>query len=350
MTPSLARMIMSTKPALPLKYFSLPQCFRYERMTRGRRREHYQWNCDIWGIKGIEAEVELINMIVTFFESVGLSENDVGIKVNSRGIVKDLLEGLGVREEVFAETCVLIDKLEKVPVEALKRDLEELGINENQITSILDTLVHKDISKISEIIGPDSAAVQEITQLFSICETLGIEKYLEFDASVIRGLSYYTGIVFEAFDREGNLRAIAGGGRYDKLLESFGGESIPAVGFGFGDAVIVELLKDKGLLPDFDKGSVDFCVFSIDTGGTSSAMKLGNELRTKGFSVDVVLEEKKMKWAFKHADRIGAERVVIVGGEEGARGEVKVKNMESGEQETVELKGVGEWAEKIIGE
>ncbi|GMH75397.1 hypothetical protein TL16_g06751 [Triparma laevis f. inornata] len=109
-------------------------------------------------------------------------------------------------------------------------------------------------------------------------------------------------------------------------------------------------MKDKGLLPDFDKGSVDFCVFSIDSGGTSSAMKLGNELRTKGFSVDVVLEEKKMKWAFKHADRIGAERVVIVGGEEGERGEVKVKNMESGEQETVELKGVGEWAEKIIGE
>lgn len=121
----------------------------------------------------------------------------------------------------------------------------ELGINENQITSILDTLVHKDISKISEIIGPDSVAVQEITQLFSICETLGIEKYLEFDASVIRGLSYYTGIVFEAFDREGNLRAIAGGGRYDKLLESFGGESIPAVGFGFGDAVIVEVRIDE---------------------------------------------------------------------------------------------------------
>ncbi|GMH97470.1 hypothetical protein TrST_g12678 [Triparma strigata] len=347
MTPSLARIIMGMKPALPIKWFSIPQCWRYERMTRGRRREHYQWNVDVWGVQGVEAEVEVISVMVRFFTSVGITQSDVGIKVNSRGIIGALLEGLGIPEDKFAETCVLIDKLEKVPVEALKADLEELGITEEQITALTDVLVHKDIEKISEVVGSDCPAVQDVRKLFSMCTDLGIVDWLEFDASVIRGLSYYTGIVFEAFDRSGTLRAIAGGGRYDKLLESFGGDPTPAVGFGFGDAVIVELLKDKNLLPDFEKGEVEFCVYSMDEGGTAKAMKVANELREKGCSVDVVLEEKKMKWAFKHADRIGAKRVVIVGGDEGSRGEVRVKNMESGEQETVKVAEIGEWAENI---
>lgn len=211
------------------------------------------------------------------------------------------------RPSQFAATCVLVDKLEKVPVSAVSGDLKELGITEEQIERLTTVLTNKDLSAIESAFGCDSSAVADLKDLFELLDGYGISDWFEFDASVVRGLSYYTGVVFEAFDRTGTLRAIAGGGRYDKLLESFGGDATPAVGFGFGDAVIVELLKDKGLLPSFKEGDVDAMVFSL--GGEddmASTMDAARRLRAGGWKVDVVLEGKKAKWVFKHADRWGA--------------------------------------------
>ncbi|GMI33565.1 hypothetical protein TeGR_g3699, partial [Tetraparma gracilis] len=168
--------------------------------------------------------------------------------------------------------------------------------------------------------------------------------WVEFDASVIRGLSYYTGVVFEAFDRRGELRAIAGGGRYDALLESFGGERTPAVGFGFGDAVIVELMKERGVLPDFEKPSVDVLVYGMDEELMGAVVQVAGTLRASGKTVDVVHEPKKPKWAFRHADRIGAGSVVVVGGDEWKEGQVSVKNLETGEQTRVAVGELGDWA------
>eukprot|EP00518_Triparma_eleuthera_P004651 CAMPEP_0182461116 /NCGR_PEP_ID=MMETSP1319-20130603/5779_1 /TAXON_ID=172717 /ORGANISM="Bolidomonas pacifica, Strain RCC208" /LENGTH=416 /DNA_ID=CAMNT_0024660337 /DNA_START=436 /DNA_END=1681 /DNA_ORIENTATION=+ len=266
MTPSLARMVMKQKPTLPLKWTSIPQCWRYERTTRGRRREHYQWNMDVWGVPGVSAEAELLSSMVEFFSSVGLGSDDVGIKVNSRGLIAEVLDGLGIPEDKFARTCVLVDKLEKVPLDALRADLEDIGVTPAQVESLTAVLSRKDLEGVAAAVGPDSASLRELRDLFGLLESYGISPWFEFDASVVRGLSYYTGVVFEAFDRSGALRAVAGGGRYDKLLESFGGDATPAVGFGFGDAVIVELLKDKGLLPEFGRGDVDAVVFALDGG------------------------------------------------------------------------------------
>mmetsp|Transcript_55238 Transcript_55238/g.117428 ORF Transcript_55238/g.117428 Transcript_55238/m.117428 type:complete len:514 (+) Transcript_55238:180-1721(+) len=349
MTPSLARMVMAKKGGLnlPLKWYSIPQCWRYERMTRGRRREHYQWNMDVWGVEGIEAEAELLSAMVTFFRDVGLTSEDVGIKVNSRGVIGEVLTELGVPEEKFAATCVLVDKLEKVPIDAIQGDLEELGLEKSTIEQLTTVLTNKSIESISAVLPSDSNAVRELSQLFKLCEAYGIADWIQFDASVVRGLAYYTGVVFEAFDRRGVLRAIAGGGRYDKLLETFGGDPTPAAGFGFGDAVIVELLKERNVLPSFEGSGFDTVVFAMSEDLYGVAVEVASKLRGEGQTVDLILEQKKTKWVFRHASRNEARYCVIVAGDEYENGEVSVKDLSVGEQKVVKIDALGDWAKEV---
>ncbi|GAX14260.1 histidyl-tRNA synthetase [Fistulifera solaris] len=346
MTPSLARMVMAKKGALPLpfKWFSIPQCWRYERMTRGRRREHFQWNMDIWGVAGEEAEAELIAAMVRFFEGVGLTSEDVGIKVNSRLVIGEVLNELGIPPEKFAATCVLVDKLEKVPVDAIQGELEELGLDRSVVEKLLNVLTNKSIESLRETLGADSKAVLQLEKFMSLCDAYGIQDWIILDASVVRGLAYYTGIVFEAFDRKGQLRAIAGGGRYDKLLETFGGDSIPAAGFGFGDAVIVELLKERNILPSFEESGIDTVVFAMNEKLFPVAIQAATALRKAGQSVDLILEAKKSKWVFKHADRLGAKYCLIVGESEYENGEVAVKDLKLGQQANVKIEELVSWA------
>ncbi|KAG7355747.1 hypothetical protein IV203_000433 [Nitzschia inconspicua] len=353
MTPSLARMVMAKKGGLnlPLKWFSIPQCWRYERMTRGRRREHFQWNMDIWGVSGEEADAELLSAMVTFFRNVGLTSDDVGIKINSRLVIGEVLTELGIPPEKFAATCVLVDKLEKVPLDAIQGDLEELGLDRSVVEKLTQVLTVKSVDGIKEVLGEESQAVKQIKKLLHLCQAYGIDDWIIFDASVVRGLAYYTGVVFEAFDRKGVLRAIAGGGRYDKLLETFGGDPTPAAGFGFGDAVIVELLKDRELLPSFESTGIDTVVFAMGEGTHPAAINVAKCLREAGQSVDLVLENKKAKWAFKHADRLGAKFCAIIGSEEYANNEVAIKNLHLGEQTTVPIGNLSTWArESKLGE
>lgn len=350
MTPSLARMVMAKNGGLPLplKWFSIPQCWRYERMTRGRRREHFQWNMDIWGVPGEEAEAELIAAMVHFFKAVGLTSDDVGIKVNSRMVIGEVLTELGIPSEKFAATCVLVDKLEKIPIDEIQGDLENLGLDRSVVEKLLQVLTNKSIDGLKATLGEDSAAVQQLTTFKALCEAYDIQDWILFDASVVRGLAYYTGIVFEAFDRKGELRAIAGGGRYDKLLETFGGDPTSAVGFGFGDAVIVELLKERKVLPSFENTGTDTVVFAMSKDLYPAAVKAATALRLAGQSVDVVLEDKKLKWVFKHADRVGATFCVIVGASEYTNGEVSIKNLDVGSQELVAIADLQEWAAKQL--
>lgn len=350
MTPSLARMVMAKAGglAMPLKWFSIPQCWRYERMTRGRRREHFQWNMDIWGVAGEETEAELIAAMVTFFKNVGLTATDVGIKVNSRLVITEVLTELGVPPEKFAATCVLVDKLDKVPLDAIRGDLEALGLDRSVVEKLTDILTTKSIESLAETLGKDSQAVQQLTKFMGLCEAYGVQDWIIFDASVVRGLAYYTGIVFEAFDRKGELRAIAGGGRYDQLLETFGGAPTPAAGFGFGDAVIVELLKERNVLPTFEDSGVDSVVFAMTSELYPVAIKVATALRAAGQQVDVVLESKKPKWVFKHADRIGAKYCLIIGADEYANGEVSMKDLQAGEQESIKIDALGEWVAKTV--
>ena len=338
MTPSLARMVMSRAGALPMpiKWYSIPQCWRYERTQRGRGREHYQWNVDIWGTDEISADAELISVLVTFFRSVGLTEEDLVIKMSSRKVLEEVLGSLGLEGDIFAKTCIIVDKMDKLPADVVSEQLGDLGLEKSAIQTIQSTLAIKDMNSLEEILGKESAAVTELTSLFSALEAYGISGWIEFDASIVRGLAYYTGPVFEAHDRAGELRAICGGGRYDKLLSTLGGKDLPATGFGFGDMVIMELLAEKGLVPELI-GGVDDVVISLSPELRNAAMSVATSLRNTGKSVDLVLEDKRLKWAFKHAERSGAQRLVMVMPDEWKEGKVKIKDLESGEETEVSV-------------
>ena len=338
MTPSLARMVMSRAGVLPMpiKWYSIPQCWRYERTQRGRGREHYQWNVDIWGTDAISADAELISVLVTFFKSVGLTEEDLVIKMSSRKVLEEVLGSLGLEGDIFAKTCIIVDKMDKLPADVVSEQLGDLGLEKSAIQTIQSTLVIKDMNSLEEILGKESAAVTELTSLFSALEAYGISGWIEFDASIVRGLAYYTGPVFEAHDRAGELRAICGGGRYDKLLSTLGGKDLPATGFGFGDMVIMELLSEKGLVPELI-GGVDDVVISLSPELRNAAMSVATSLRNTGKSVDLVLEDKRLKWAFKHAERSGAQRLVMVMPDEWKEGKVKIKDLESGEETEVSV-------------
>ena len=333
MTPSLARMVMARAGALPtpIKWFSIPQCWRYERTQRGRGREHYQWNVDVWGTEGIEADAELISVLSTFFRSVGLGPEDLVIRVSSRKVLEEVLGSVGVSGEAFPAVCVIVDKMGKTPEEAMSAQLAEQGLDTDAISTIRSTLGLQDLDALSSALGDGSPAVSELTSLFSLIDSYGISDWVAFDASVVRGLAYYTGPVFEAHDRAGELRAIVGGGRYDRLLSTLGGRDMPATGFGFGDMVIMELLASKGLVPELSSGNQDLVV-SSDESLRPAAMSVAQRLRASGRTVDLVLEDKRMKWVFRHAERSGAQRLVMVMPEEWGAGNVRIKDLESGEE------------------
>ena len=339
MTPSLARMVMSRAGSLPMpiKWFSIPQCWRYERTQRGRGREHYQWNVDIWGTTELSADAELISVIVTFFEELGLTSDDIVIRIRSRKVLEEVLGSLGVEGDLFAKTCIIVDKMDKLPSEVIEEQLSDLGHSSEVISKIQSVLGIKDMDDLTNALEKDSAAITELTTLFDLVDSYGMSEWLQFDASIVRGLAYYTGSVFEAHDRDGKFRAICGGGRYDNLLSTLGGKDLPATGFGFGDMVIMELLEEKNLIPELISG-VDDLVLPLSQDLRDIAVRVAAALRLSDRTVDLVLEDKKMKWAFKHAERVGAKRLVLLAPDEWSRKMIKVKDLETGEEKEVSFK------------
>eukprot|EP01035_Chromulina_nebulosa_P018029 gene18029-23670_t len=350
MTPSLARMVLGKGGALsyPIKWFSIPQCWRYERMTRGRRREHYQWNMDIWGVEGIEAEAELLSAIVYNFKSLGLTSEDIGIKVNSRKLLNDMMLQLGIPKDKWAATCVLVDKLEKIPLNELENELTTIGLLKSTVETLLGYIQAPNLNELKTLLGEKAEGIIDIENLFELANSYGYKDWLVFDASVVRGLSYYTGIVFEGFDKSKQLRAVCGGGRYDNLLESLGGDSTPAVGFGFGDAVIVELLKMKNLIPDFSKNDIDVMVFSMDSSLKSVAVNIASKLRNKGIKTDLILQDKKTKWVFQRADKIGVDYVVLVAPDEYKENKVVVKKLSNSSQSSYNIEELSDFLHNEI--
>ena len=338
-TPSIARMVMARQGALrwPIRWFSIPQCWRYERMTRGRRREHYQWNMDIWGEPSVAAEAELIAAAFAAMDQMGLAASDVRMRVNSRALLEETLRErfLAERPEAFAPLCVIIDKLDKIGEDAVVDQLVDpagaVALAEPDARDVVALLAVADLDEAARSARPDSEALASLRRLFDLLDGYGLADRVEFDGSVVRGLAYYTGVVFEAFDAAGTLRAICGGGRYDRLLESLGGKPVPAVGFGFGDAVISELLSDKGLLPALP-ASIDAFVYPFTDAERLVATRLATALRGQGQRALLALAPMKPKRAMADADRAGAARIYLLGPDECAKGMVRVRDLTSGEE------------------
>eukprot|EP00818_Percolomonas_sp_WS_P005427 CAMPEP_0117442760 /NCGR_PEP_ID=MMETSP0759-20121206/4326_1 /TAXON_ID=63605 /ORGANISM="Percolomonas cosmopolitus, Strain WS" /LENGTH=427 /DNA_ID=CAMNT_0005234675 /DNA_START=99 /DNA_END=1383 /DNA_ORIENTATION=+ len=355
MTPSLARLVMQQGKKLikPLKYFSIAQCWRNEQVTRGRKREHYQWNCDIWGIKEVYAEAELLSLLHHLFAQVNLT-NDIVIKVSSRKLLQSILWDLD--HSSFVEVCCILDRIAKLELDEIRTQLtHELKLSPNVVDRIfrfvqldLDKLtVEETLGCIESILNETSndapngnisaqsglllfqEASSELLLLFKLAHSYGYDHLLKFDTSIVRGLSYYTGIVFEVFCTTSSLqRAICGGGRYDNLLQTAYdySENVPAVGFGFGDIVLTEILEEKQLLPK--SLEMDDLVIPFDDGMRLNAVSVVEQLRSHNpqRTADLYLgNTKKMKQMFNYADRIGAERVILVAPDEWEIGEVRIK-------------------------
>jgi histidyl-tRNA synthetase len=347
MTPSLARMVLSLMRAetgqmaaqLPLKWFSIPQCWRFETTQRGRKREHYQWNMDIVGVDGIAAEIELLSAICTFFEKIGITSKDVGLKVNSRKVLGAVLKKAGVPDDRFAETCVIIDKQDKIGAEEVRKELtSKVGLSEEVGKRITDATAAKTLEEFAELAGVgESPEVIELRKLFDLAKDYGYGDWLQFDASVVRGLAYYTGVVFEGFDRKGILRAICGGGRYDRLLSLYGSPvQVACVGFGFGDCVVAELVKEKNVEPVLPQ-TVEYVVAAYNADMTGPALSVARRLRLAGKSVDVYPDPaKQVKKAFNYADRAGAARVAFVAPGEWEKGLVRIKDLRNFAQDSTE--------------
>ena len=339
MTPTLARMIMSKGQALalPARWFAIPQCFRYQRMQKGRKREHFQWNMDIVGLQSTVAEAELMAAQYEFLRRVGLvvegEKAQVSFRVSNRMVLESYLSDLNIVGEDFAKTCVNIDKRDKIGDEATKKLLEEQGIASHRADQILALLNITGLRDLKEYVGEENTGYQALVSLMEHAKSFGIADVIDIDLSVVRGLSYYTGTVWELFDTAGSIpRAIAGGGRYDRLLESLGGQSTPMVGFGFGDVVITLLLAERGLLPNRPAIATDV-IYPMSESEFALANQLACGFRKKGIHVLVDYSTRRFKAVMKNAEKHGATKVWIVGEEERKKGVVRCKTLGAGQEE-----------------
>jgi histidyl-tRNA synthetase len=327
-------MVISRSGSLrfPLRWFAIGQNWRYERMTRGRKREHYQWNVEILGEPAVSAEAELIAAVFALLDRLGLEPEEVRIRLNSRALLEEILHEsvLRKRPEVFTPLCVVIDKLGKIGEEAVVEQLCDpngpVGLDAASAREVVEALGARSLEEAEARVRPDSPAAAELRRLFALLDSYGVGERVVFDASVVRGLAYYTGIVFEAFDAAATLRSICGGGRYDRLLETLGGPSLPAAGFGFGDVVILELLAQKKRIPSLPRDLNDV-VFALSEAERPAAIRLATALRAEGRAVELVLGESRPKRVLADADRGGAERVFLIGPAERERGAVRVRDL-----------------------
>jgi histidyl-tRNA synthetase len=328
MTPTLARMIVARQHelAFPIKWFTIAQCFRYERMTRGRKREHYQWNLDIVGEPSVMAEAEVIATAVQALRLLGLHPADVRVHVNSRDVLADILIKLGIPRDHHAATFLALDKRGKLPDEEIAALLKINGLDQTHIDSVFTLLKIKTLDELKATLGEPTPALERLLAFFELMKSYGAADMVTFDISVIRGLGYYTGIVFEGFDTAHSLRAIFGGGRYDNLLSDIGGKPATAVGLGFGDVVIAELLADKGILPP-SSPQRDVAVAFMDDAQRLTALQITRTLRESGVNVDIGLHPEKPKNFFARAGKGGFRRAILIGPDDLTRGTVRIKTL-----------------------
>ena len=343
-TPSLVRMIAARPQQIlfPAKWWTIGQCFRYERMTRGRKREHFQWNLDIVGEPSVQAEAWILACVTQALGALDLGPRDVRIHVNNRQVVAYLLSELGIPPERHVDVFMVLDKKGKVPVETLKEMFVEKGLAAQTADDVVEQLAGEAVDSLSS--GPLAAspAAEDVRRLLELASAMGFADYLRFDSGVVRGLSYYTGCVFEGFDAERRFRAIFGGGRYDNLFGDMTGAARPAVGMGFGDVVVAEILTElKGFKPAQPK--VEVCVGMFDAALGRDAARIAAELVAAGIQTDLSFSAGKPGKFFGYADRRGARYTVFLAPTELRDGAVAVKEMASGEQATVPLAQLADW-------
>ncbi|MGE5802427.1 MAG: histidine--tRNA ligase [Gemmatimonadota bacterium] len=343
MTPTLARMVAARAQALkkPIRWFSIPQLFRYERQQRGRLKEHFQLNMDIIGEAGPLADAELIAAAIDIMRALGFGPNDFKARLSDRRVLRTLLLGHDVREDKLEQAFAMLDREDRGGKEQWDTwQLQGGYTNSGQPMRPLHFRSLRGLDPVSELLGSVPGGAQAIEPLRDTVATLsamGLGEFVEVDLTIVRGLAYYTGIVFELFDTQNRLRAIAGGGRYDGLLKAAGGPDLPALGFGMGDVVLGELLKERGAAP---KASTELGAFLIAVGGDDLPMvlQLAHALRDRGIAVEFGLRHSGVRKQLELAAARGAARAVIVGPEERAEGLAVVRDLRTSTEAKVPIR------------
>ena len=332
MTPTLARMVAArqTRLPFPIKWYTIAQCFRYERMTRGRKREHYQLNMDIIGSEDVLCEAEILGAAVTAMRTMGLGDDAWRIHVSSRALLGELLAKSGIPEAQHPAVFIALDKRGKISDEEIAELLRAEGLDTTAIAKTFELLSVTTLDEAAALAGANSLAIANLRDLFALADQMGYGALLTFDIAVIRGLSYYTGIVFEAFDVQRKFRAIFGGGRYDSLLALVGGQPTPAVGMGFGDVVVGEVLREAlgETCPVTRHG---YAIGYMAGEQRGAAVALAARLRAEGHAVDLALLPQKPKHFFSKAGASAAKFAVFLGPDDLASGTAQAKDLETRE-------------------
>jgi len=343
LTLSLARMVAQRQGSLtfPLRWWSFGPFWRYEKPQKGRAREFFQWNIDLIGVNSPEADAELIAIVAEFLKSVDLLPSEVLIRVNDRQLMEAKLKALGVELTRKGEVYKLIDRRDKMSADAWESKAKEIGLTRQQLTGLEKLLAD----------GEGWRESENLTRVFSALEAMGVRDYVVFDPHILRGLDYYTGTVFEAFDVEKKYRAILGGGRYDNLVADVGGEPLPGVGFAMGDMVLQVVLDALGKLPQPNLSKADVLVTVFDAEHAVLSMQLAAQLRASGLRAAVYPESGKLAKQFKYADRLGVKFVVVIGPDEAEKGQATLKDLAAGSQMTIPLGAVtGQILHQLVDE
>lgn len=328
MTPTLARMICARQGAMPfpLKWFTIAQCFRYERMTQGRKREHYQWNMDVVGEPSVAAEAEILSAAANAILLLGLARSDVVIHISSRALLSELLAKLGVDPKFHAATFLVLDKRGKIGEDEVLKLLQDAGLDAGAMAAVKNLAGITDMPGALSVLEGPTPGYTALADLFAMLQAHGIGDMVKFDLSVVRGLGYYTGVVFEAFDSSRQFRAIFGGGRYDSLLSDIGGKPMTAVGLGFGDVVISDYLVQKGKQPLLSTDK-DIILGYMEDAQRIPAMALAQLLRRDGRCVDMALHSQKAKAFFSRASQGGFKDAIFLGPDDILKGKARIKNL-----------------------
>jgi histidyl-tRNA synthetase len=343
-TPTLARMVNQQINSLrrPVKWFSVPRLCRAERPQKGRLREFFQWNIDIIGVDDVVADAEVIFCSLDYLQEVGLTAKDIVVKISSRRMLAAILEKIGIGEAELDKLYSLLDKRSKLPNETFEQMLAETVEDADKRKKIQNLMAVESIEQISRIVEPDEnarAAIAEMQRLFEFLDVMGVGDFCRFDIGIVRGLAYYTGVVYEIYDRVGELRAIGGGGRYDNLLKQFGGPAIAATGCGMGDCVLQILLEERGLLQkQLVSRQLDYYVAFTDEKLFNNVLEITARLRRAGKSADFSYKYSSLSKQLKEASADGAKKCIIVGGELVLNNKLVIKDMATGQQETVDVK------------
>jgi histidyl-tRNA synthetase len=331
LTPTLARMVAARGNNLkrPVRWFSIPRLFRYEKMQKGRLREFFQLNMDILGIAEETADAELIAASIDMMRNLGFTKDDFTVHISSRTLLEELFLSAGVERDKLGQLFAVLDKRHKIPQEESDAELAALippTVGTATVTGLLNAASLDDLKKS----GRDLPSVDKLDRLFGLLDCYGMTDFCAFDIGIVRGLAYYTGIVFELFDKNRSMRAIAGGGRYDRLVKLYGGQDTPAVGFAAGDVVLGEMLREKRFSVSIPRSSI--FIASFDDSHPRSAIRTAQTIRTAGISCEFSLKKNNIGKQMEQANSARASMVVFVGGDEEKQGNVKVRNMRSGQE------------------